>query len=150
AEICERVAELSSRFSDNLLDATNAVAHYVENPIDVAGIPDDVLSAAHAAAKTDGKPGWKFTLHAPSYLPLMQYADSRDLRELMYRAYATRASEFGQLEWDNTKLIDEIVMLRGELAQLVGFASYAEYSLATKMATSPRQVMDFLNVLAVR
>jgi len=148
--IRERLAELSSRFSDNLLDATNAFAHYVDNPTDVVGIPDDVLAAAHAAAQTDGKPGWKFTLHAPSYLPLMQYADNRALRELMYRAYATRASEFGNPEWDNTKLIDEIVTLRGELARLIGFASYAEYSLATKMATSPRQVMDFLGELATR
>jgi oligopeptidase A len=147
-KIRERLAELSSHFSDNLLDATNAFAHYIESRIDVAGIPDDVLSAAYLAAQTDGKPGWKFTLHAPSYLPLMQYADNRALRELMYRAYATRASEFGKPEWDNTKLIDEIIMLRGELAQLVGFASYAEYSLATKMATSPRQVMDFLDELA--
>ena len=148
--IHERLAELASRFSDNLLDATNAFAHYAADAGVVAGIPDDVLVAAAAAAQADGKTGWKFTLHAPSYLPVMQYADHRGLRELMYRAYATRASEFGKPEWDNTALIDETVALRRELAQLLGFASYAGYSLATKMAASPRQVLDFLDQLAAR
>jgi len=148
--IRERLAELSARFSDNLLDATNAFAHYTEDATTVAGIPPDDLAAAAAAAQADGKTGWKFTLHAPSYLPVMQYADDRALRELMYRAYATRASEFGKPEWDNTALIDEIVALRRELARLLGFANYAEYSLATKMAASPQQVVDFLDELAAR
>ena len=149
-EISERLSKISSRFSDNLLDATNAFSHFVADPADTAGIPDDVLAAAREAAQADGKPGWKFTLHAPSYLPVLQYADNRSLRELMYRAYVTRASEFGKPEWDNTPLIAEILELRRELAQLLGFASYAEYSLEPKMADSPRQVLDFLNELAAR
>jgi oligopeptidase A len=149
-EINERLSQLSSRFSDNLLDATNAFEHVVTDPAQAAGIPQDVLETARAAAQADGKPGWKFTLHAPSYLPVMQYADHRGLRELMYRAYVTRASEFGKAEWDNTPLIAEIVQLRGEQARLLGFASYAEYSLEPKMAESPRQVLDFLDQLASR
>ena len=149
-EISERLSQVSSRFSDNLLDATNAFSHYVTAPSDTAGIPEDVLAAAREAAQADGKPGWKFTLHAPSYLPVMQYADNRGLRELMYRAYVTRASEFGKPEWDNTPLIAEILQLRREQARLLGFASYAEYSLEPKMADSPRQVLDFLEELAVR
>ena len=97
-----------------------------------------------------GVAGWRFTLHAPSYLPVMQYADDRSLRELMYRAYVTRASEFGNSEWDNTPLIGEIVTLRRELARLLGFANYAEYSLEPKMADTPRQVREFLLELAAR
>jgi oligopeptidase A len=148
--IRERLSELGSRFSDNLLDATNAFAHHVTDRNRTAGIPEDVLTAAAEAAKADGRPGWKFTLHAPSYLPVMQYAEARALRELMYRAYVTRASEFGQPAWDNTPLIREIVRLRRELALLLGFANYAEYSLEPKMADSPRQVGEFLEELAAR
>jgi oligopeptidase A len=148
--IRERLSQLSSRFSDNLLDATNAFSHYVTDPADLAGIPDDVLEAAREAAKADGREGWKFTLHAPSYLPVLQYADNRSLRELMYRGYVTRASEFGKPEWNNTPLITDILKLRREMAQLLGFKSYAEYSLTPKMADSPQQVLDFLNELAMR
>ena len=128
-EISERLSQITSRFSDNLLDATNAFAHFVTDTAEAAGIPEDVLAAAREAAQADGKPGWKFTLHAPSYLPVMQYADRRGLRELMYRAYVTRASEFGSPDWDNTPFIAEILKLRQEQALLLGFASYAEYSL---------------------
>ena len=149
-EINERVSQLSSRFSDNLLDATNAFEHVVTDPAEAAGIPPDVLEVARAAAQADGKPGWKFTLHAPSYLPVMQYADYRGLRERMYHAYVTRAAEFGKAEWDNTPLIAEIVQLRAEQARLLDFASYAEYSLEPKMAESPQQVLEFLNQLAAR
>jgi len=148
--IRERLSQLSSRFSDNLLDATNAFSHYVTDPAEVAGIPDDVLQAAREAAKADGREGWKFTLHAPSYLPVLQYADHRALRELMYRGYVTRASEFGKPDWNNTPLIMDILKLRREMAQLLGFKSYAEYSLMPKMADSPRQVLDFLDELALR
>jgi oligopeptidase A len=150
AEIREKLSALSSRFSDNLLDATNAFAHYVEDTKEIAGIPDDVLQAAHNAAQQDGKPGWKFTLHAPSHIPVMQYADNRGLREIMYRAYSTRAAEFGNPDWDNTRLITEIVALRRELAQLLGFADFAEYSLEPKMAESAPQVLQFLHELAAR
>ena len=148
--IRERLSQLSSRFSDNLLDATNAFAHYVVSPVEVAGIPDDVLQVAREAAQADGRTGWKFTLHAPSYLPVLQYADSRALRELMYRGYVTRASEFGKPEWNNTPLIADVLSLRREMAQLLGFRSYAEYSLTPKMADSPQQVLNFLDELAVR
>ena len=148
--IRERLSELSSRFSDNLLDATNAYAHHASDAGELAGIPEDVLAAAREAARSEDKPGWKFTLHAPSYLPLMQYAENRALRERTYRAYVTRASEFGRPEWDNTALIAEIVKLRRELARLLDFADYAGYSLEPKMAESPRQVLEFLNELAAR
>ncbi len=149
-EIRERLSQVSSRFSDNLLDATNAFAHYVSEEGELVGIPEDVCQAAREAAQVDGKPGWKFTLHAPSYLPVMQYADHRPLRELMYHAYVTRAAEFGKPEWDNTPLIAEIVRLRPEIARLLGFKNYAEYSLEPKMAESPQQVLEFLNQLATR
>ena len=148
--INERLSQLSSRFSDNLLDATNAFGHVITDPAEAAGIPADVLAAAREAAQADGKPGWKLTLHAPSYLPVMQYADNRALRELMYRAYVTRASEFGKPDWDNTPLIAEMLKLRDEQARLLGFASYAEYSLQPKMAESPRQVLAFLEEFAAR
>jgi oligopeptidase A len=148
--IREKLSEHASRFSDNLLDATNAFSHYATDAGEVAGIPEDVLQPAREAAQAEGRPGWKFTLHAPSYLPVMQYADNRALRELMYRAYVTRASEFGKAEWDNSALITAIVKLRGELARLLGFADYAEYSLEPKMAESPRQVLAFLEELAGR
>jgi oligopeptidase A len=146
----ERLSHLSSRFSDNLLDATNAFSHYVTDAAEVAGIPDDVLAAARQAAVDDSRDGWKFTLHAPSYLPVMQYADNAALRELIYRAYVTRAAEFGNPEWNNTPLIAEILRLRRELAQLVGFQNFAEYSLEAKMASNPDEVMTFLQELADR
>jgi oligopeptidase A len=148
-EISERLSQLSASFSDNLLDATNAWSHYAD-AAEIPGIPEDVLEAAREAAQADGKPGWKFTLHAPSYLPVMQYAEHRGLRERVYRAYVTRASEFGKPEWDNTPLIVEILKLRREIARLLDFESYAEYSLEAKMAESPRQVLDFLGQLAAR
>ncbi|MGQ0751923.1 MAG: M3 family metallopeptidase [Betaproteobacteria bacterium] len=148
--IRERLSQISSRFSDNLLDATNAFAHYVEDERDLSGIPDDVRRAAREAARAEGRDGWKFTLHAPSYLPVMQYADDRRFRELMYRAYVTRAAEYDKPEWDNTALMAEIVKLRLEMARLLGFKNYAEYSLEPKMAESPEQVLGFLGELAAR
>jgi len=148
--IRERLSKLSSRFSDNVLDATNAFAHYVDNATGLAGIPADVVQTAREAAQQESKAGWKFTLHAPSYLPVMQYADDRALRELMYRAYSTRAAEFGAVELNNTALIIEIVALRRELAQLLGYANFAEYSLEPKMAESPQQVLQFLHDLAAK
>src|SRR5256885_4800059 len=149
AEIQEELARLGSRFSENLLDATKAFAIVVDESR-IGGIPEDVLAAAREAAEKDGKRGWKFTLHAPSYMPVMQYADDRPLRQTMYRESATRASEFGKPEWDNTALIARIVELRRELAQLLGYRSYAEVSLVPKMAESPEQVLGFLDDLAQR
>jgi len=149
-EIQERLAELSSRFSDNLLDATNDYTLVIENKNELSGLPEDVLQAAQEAAVAAGKSGWLFTLKAPSYGPVMQYADNRALREKMYRASGTRASEFGKPDWDNTPLMDEIVKLRGEEASLLGFANFGELSLATKMADSPQQVAGFMRELAQR
>ncbi|MFZ2854937.1 MAG: M3 family metallopeptidase [Rhodocyclaceae bacterium] len=155
--ISEELASLSAKFSENLLDATNAFAEVVGNEAELAGLPDDVRQAAREAAEkdgrsagTDGQPGWKFTLHMPSYLPVMQYADNRRLRAAMYRAYATRAAEFGPTELDNTPLIQRILELRREEAQLLGYANYAEVSLVPKMADSVPQVLDFLRDLAVK
>jgi len=149
-EISDRLSMISSRFSDNVLDATNAWTHFITDEAELAGLPEDAREAASAAAAEDKQAGWKFTLHAPSYMPVLQYADNRTLRELMYRAYATRASEFGDAKFDNTPLITEIVALRRELAQLLGFGSYAEYSLEPKMAETPAQVLEFLRELAAR
>ena len=148
--IQEELSALSAKFEENLLDATNAFALIVENESELAGIPDDALEAAREAAQKDEKPGWKFTLHMPSFFPLMQYADRRDLREQLYRAHVTRASEFGDAKLDNTALIADILSLRQEAARLLGFDHYAEVSLATKMAQSPRQVLDFLEDLAAK
>ncbi|HEV7476481.1 MAG TPA: M3 family metallopeptidase, partial [Burkholderiales bacterium] len=150
AEISDELSKLGAKFSENLLDATNAFSLVVQEQARVAGIPPDVLQAAREAAEKEGKPGWKFTLHAPSYMPLMQYADDRALRETMYRESVTRASEFGRKEWDNTPLIARIVELRREMALLLGYPNYAEVSLEPKMAESPRQVLAFLDDLAQR
>lgn len=159
--IQEELSKLSSKFEENVLDATNEYALYIDDASKLKGIPEDVLQAAAEAAKaesdTDTKAGgWKFTLHFPSYLPVLQYADDRELRETLYRAYATRASELGKLDetgkpkWDNTPVIAEILKLRLEAAQLLGFKNYAELSVATKMADSAQHVKDFLEDLAVK
>lgn len=148
--ISEELASLSAKFSENLLDATNAFSEIVTDEAELAGLPADVKQAAREAAQKDGQPGWKFTLHMPSYLPVMQYADNRKLRAAMYRAYATRASEFGPTELDNTPLIRRILELRREEAQLLGYANYAEVSLVPKMAESVAQVLSFLRDLAVK
>ncbi len=149
-EIQERQSEMSSRFSDNLLDATNDFTLVIENPGDLSGLPEDTLQTAREAAENANKVGWLFTLKAPSYMPVMQFAAKRDLREKMYRAYSTRASEFGKPEWDNTLLLEEIVALRAEEARLLGFANYGELSLAAKMAETPLQVVTFMRELAQR
>lgn len=156
--IQEELSTLSSRFSDNLLDATNNFVLHTKNVEDVSGIPKDVLQTAREAAKKDGVSGWKFTLHAPSYQPIMQYANSRELRRKMYRAYSTRASEVGvsdhcsskRADWDNTPLICKILELRKEEAKILGFDCYAEVSLVSKMASTPKQILDFLVELAAK
>jgi oligopeptidase A len=157
-QIQEELSALSAKFSDNLLDATNAFFLFIEDREQLAGIPDDVLQAAREAAEKDPAitvPGWKFTLHAPSYLPVMQYADNRSLREQMYRAYVTRASELEHVadqhvSRDNMPLIEQILRLRQEEAKLLNYDCYAQVSLAPKMAETPQQVLDFLNELAVK
>jgi len=148
--ISERLATLTSRFSDNVLDATNAFSHDETDRGALAGLPEDAIEAAAEAAKQAGCEGYRFTLQAPSYMPVMQYAEDRQLREKLYRAYVTRASEFGPSEWDNSPLIDEILALRQELAALLGFADFAGLSLATKMAESSTQVDEFLRELATK
>ena len=146
AQIQDELARLGAKFSENLLDATNAFSLVVEDEARLAGIPPDVLQAA----RRDGERGWRFTLHMPSYLPVMQHAEDRALREALYRAYATRASEFGKPELDNTTLIARILPLRREAARLLGYPSYADLSLVPKMAESPAQVLEFLDDLARR
>ena len=148
--IAEELASLSAKFSENLLDATNAFAEIVTDEAELAGLPDDVRQAAREAAEKDGKAGWKFTLLMPSYLPVMQYADNRRLRAAMYRAFATRASEFGPTELNNAPVIQRILELRREEAQLLGYASHAEVSLVPKMAESVPQVLAFLRDLGAK
>ena len=149
-QVQEELAQLSAKFEENLLDATNDFSLYIDDAAELGGLPDDALEAMKAAAVADGKTGWKITLHMPSYLPVMQYADNRELREQLYRAYVTRASELGKPEFDNTALISGILKLRREAAVLLGFNSYAEVSLAAKMADTPAEVLKFLDELGVR
>src|SRR5690606_36224589 len=149
-QIQEELSALAAKFSENLLDATNAHAEWIEDEAELAGLPEDAIAAARAAAEKAGHSGWKFTLHMPSYLPVMQYADSRPLRERMYRVYATRASEFGDAALDNGPLIGRILALRAEEANMLGYANFAEVSLVPKMADSPAQVLDFLRELAAK
>lgn len=147
-EIQEELSAVGAKFSENVLDATNAHAEWIANEADLAGLPEDAIAAAKAAAEKDNKPGWKFTLHAPSYIPVLQFCDNRSLRARMYRAYATRASEFGPAERDNGPLIERLLALRHEEAQMLGYANFAEVSLATKMADTPAQVAAFQRDMA--
>ena len=149
-EIQEELSALGAKFSENLLDATNAHAEWIEDEVDLAGLPSDAKAAARAAAEKDGKPGWKFTLHAPSYIPVLQFCDNRELRARMYRASATRASEFGKVELNNGPLIDRLLALRDEEAKMLGYANYAEVSLAAKMADTPEQVARFQRDMAAK
>ncbi|MFQ5589048.1 MAG: M3 family metallopeptidase, partial [Nitrospiria bacterium] len=148
--VMQRLSALSSQFSDNLLDATNAWKRQVNDPAQLAGLPESAIALAKQTAEREGMEGWCVTLEFPSYLAVMTYADHRPLRKEMYTAYVTRASDQGPHagKWDNTEVMEEILSLRYEMAQLLGFAHYAEYSLATKMADSVDQVMSFLNELA--
>ena len=149
--IQEELSTLMSKFNDNVLDATNAFAYVVVDQSELAGLPADAIEAARESAEADGQAGWKFTLQAPSYMPVMQYADHQPLRELMYRAYVTRASELGaKIEWDNSAVIQRILERRKESAALLGYNSYAEVSLAAKMAETPNDVVNFLNEMAAK
>lgn len=148
--IREELSALSATFSQNVLDATDAWSLHVQDPAELAGLPDDVIAAARAAAEKEGLAGWKLTLQMPCYIPVQTYAEHRPLREALYRANAIRASEFGDATLDNSGNIDRVLALRAELATLLGFANYAEYSIATKMAEDAPQVLGFLRDLAVR
>ena len=149
-KLMEELAALSTQFSEHVLDATNAFVLYIDDETQLAGVPDDVKQAAREAAERDQRNGWKLTLQAPCFFPVLQYADNRALREKLYYAHQTRASEFGKPEFDNTPLISSILQRRREAARLLGYASHAEVSLVSKMANSPGQVLDFLNDLASR
>ncbi len=150
-EIQEELANLSAKFDDNVLDATNAWARYVEDAAALAGIPADVIAQARAEAEAEGRSGRKLTLRAPCYLPVMQYADDRSLRARMHRAYSTLASDLGaDLALDNTAMIERILALRAEEAELLGYANFAEVSLVPKMAAAPAEVLAFVRDLARR
>ena len=149
ADIQEKMAALSTRFSENVLDATNAFELLVEDEADLKGLPQDNLHVARTMAQNENRNGYKFTLHFPSFYPVMQYVENREIREKMYRANATRASELGaNPEWDNTGNIIELLRLRKEEADLLGYANYAEVSLVAKMARTPDEVISFLEDLA--
>ncbi|EQA12883.1 oligopeptidase A [Glaesserella parasuis 174] len=151
-EISARLSELSSQFSNNVLDATMGWDIVIEDNADLKGLPESALEGAKLSAQSKEKSGYRFTLEFPSYLPVMTYCENRELRQKMYEAYNTRASDQGPNagKWDNSAIMAETLELRLELAKLLGFESYAELSLATKMAENPTQVVDFLEGLANR
>ncbi|OXS13897.1 oligopeptidase A [Zobellella denitrificans] len=147
-----RLSELASTFSNRVLDATQAWVKHITDQALLAGLPESALAAAEAQARARELDGWVFTLDIPSYLPVMMYADDAALREELYRAYCTRASDQGPNagQFDNTAIIEETLALKQELAELLGYDNYAQVSLATKMARSEQQVLDFLEQLAER
>ena len=152
AKIQERQAELSQKFSENALDATDAFAYYASES-ELSGVPQDVVAVARELAKTENKDGYKLTLKMPSYLPVMQFAASTKLREVLYRAYSTRASDEAPAEFsqfDNSAVISEILALRLEESKLLGYNNFGEVSIVTKMAKSPDEVIAFLRDLARR
>lgn len=151
-EIKKQLSELTSKFSDNVLDATMAWSKLITDEADLAGLPESALAGAKQLAEAKEKDGWLLNLDFPSYFPVMTYCDNRELRKEVYTAFSTRASDQGPNagEFDNTENIKQILKLRYELAQLLGFDNYAEYSLATKMAESPNKVIEFLEDLAAK
>ncbi len=150
AQLSKSLSQLTTKFDENVLDATQGWYKVVSDEAELAGIPDHAISAAKAAADKKEEQGWVFTLEAPSYIAVMTHADSRSLRETIYRAYTTRASDQGPKagEWDNAEVMQKIMEQRLELARLLDFNNYAEESLATKMVDKPQQVLDFLRSLA--
>ncbi len=151
--IQQELSRLQTKFEENLLDATHAWEKHITDADELSGLPESALALAAQTAKSKDKEGWFFTLDFPSYMPVMQYADNAELRKEFYQAYVTRASDQAPKEnsdWDNSKVMLEILKLRTEKAKLLGFDSYAHYSLATKMAESPEEVLEFLNDLAKR
>ncbi|HEX4878381.1 MAG TPA: M3 family metallopeptidase, partial [Limnobacter sp.] len=150
ADIQDRQAAITAKFSENVLDATNAFELIVTKQDDLDGLPGYALQAAEELAKSEGKAGYKFTLQFPSYFPVLQYAHKRELREQLYEAYAKRASEFGPPELDNTPLIRELLQLRLEEARMLGYQHFGELSLVPKMAESTEQVVNFLRELAAK
>lgn len=151
-DIAQELSKLGSKFQDNVLDATQGWSKHIEDEGLLAGLPDSARAMARQTAETQGKDGWVFTLEFPSYIAIMTYADDRKLRREFYTAYSTRASDQGANagQWDNTEAMDQILALRHEEAQLLGFSNFAELSLATKMAPSTTEVTRFLADLAER
>ena len=149
-KICSELSQLSNLFSQNLQDATDGWKLHITDQDDLAGLPDSVIAVAVDEARKVDQDGWVFTLQAPCYVPFMTYADSAELRKKMYRAYVTRASDIGPNggRWDNSEIMKRILMLRTKMARSLGFRCYADYSLATKMASSVNQVENFLQELA--
>jgi oligopeptidase A len=156
AEIQEKLAAFCKNFSDHVLDATDHYLHVVENEAELAGIPEDAIESAAHLAKEKGKTGWAFSLHFPSYFPVIQFAENRNLRKTLYLAYVTRASELGpeygqgQKDWDNTQLMLDILKLRQEEAKMLNLENYAALSLVPKMAGSVQEVRQFLKEFADR
>ncbi len=150
--ISQTISRLTSQFSDNLLDATNAWNKLITDEAELAGLPESALGLARQTAQQQGKEGWMLTLDFPCYMPVMNYADNRELRHEIYQAYATRASDQGPHagQWDNSRIMEQLLALRHELANLLGFDNYAERSLATKMARSTDEVISFLTDLTQR
>jgi oligopeptidase A len=152
ARIQQELSKLATRFEQNLLDATQAWSKHITALEKLSGLPESSLNMLQQAAQEEDKDGWLLTLQMPSYVAIITYADNRELRREIYEAYSTRASAQGPsgAQWDNTAIIEQILSLRHEQAQLLGFANYAERSLATKMAETPQVVMSFLNDLAAK
>jgi oligopeptidase A len=152
AALQQKLSHLSTQFSENLLDATHAWTLPITEPKQLAGLPPQALALAAENAKQRNLLGWVFTLDYPSYSTALKYLDDRSLRQQIYEAYATRASDRGPYagQWDNSTIMDEIMATRHRLAQLVGFPNYAEYSLATKMAKTPTEVLQFLENLITK
>ena len=151
-DISQELSKLASLYEENLLDATNAWSKLITDEHDLAGLPESAKASAKQTAESQDQQGWMITLHSPSYQAVMTYADDRALRSEHYEAYATRASDRGPQagQWDNTELMEKILSLRYEKAQLLGFNNYAELSLATKMANKPDDVIHFLEDLALK
>ncbi|MCD0501979.1 M3 family metallopeptidase [Bordetella petrii] len=150
AAISDREAQVSQKFSENVLDAIDAWSLVIDDEARLAGLPADVLQATRQAAQDDGQAGWKLTLKMPCYLPVMQYARDRVLRETLYRAYGTVASEQGDARFDNSPLIEELLALRAEESGLLGYGTFAALRLQTRMARSAGEVTGFLRDLAGR
>ncbi|CAM2879522.1 oligopeptidase A [Vibrio rarus] len=151
-EISKRLSELSSKFSNNVLDATMGWSKHITDVADLSGMPESALEAAKAAAQARELDGYLLTLEIPSYAPVLTYCDNQELRAEMYEAYNTRASDRGPNanQWDNTDIISEVLKLRHEISRMLGFATFSERSIATKMAETTEQVLGFLNDLAIK
>ena len=149
-QIQQALSQKCNKFSQNVLDATQGWSLLITDEAELAGLPDSVIGMARQMAEGAGEKGWKFTLDAPLFVPFMTYADHRSYRQKMYQAFTTRASDQGPKkgEWDNSQLMVDILKLRQEKSNMLGYDNYADYSVVRKMATSPGQIVEFLQDLA--